>query len=329
MNISPKKPSQPPRLTPPTLLFSDALLELAVGIAQEVQQEGIGIEINLVAALANNVGNIPSGIDPSQLHKARIALHGRADQFGTLGLSPCLGNDGLLLLKRSDDHVLGPLGLLLGHLLALDGPGVFGGEGQMGDGHVLQHHVESRRTERQLPGDVGTDLRSLGKELVGVVPGDDGLGHLVHEGGQDALVVVHAEVLVDPHQITGLGLVQHTDADGDHLQILAARQGLEVARPGADVVNVRPLEPRDVEVQSLAVDLALHAGDAVEHHGAVTALDGVHGIVRAVAQRGGTDQRSGRRSGGLGGSSAAASRGHAAAGSALRHRLGQPLHRLL
>ena len=199
----------------------------------------------------------------------------------------------------------------------------------MGDGDVLQHDVESGRPFRQFPRDVGADLRPLGEELVGVVPGHDGLGHLVHEGGQDALVVVHAEVLVDPHQVGRLGLVQDADADGDHLQILAARQSLEVARPGADVVHVRPLEPRDVEVQALAVHLVLHTGDAVEHHGAVAALDGVQRVVRSVAQSRGAGQSTGRRGGGLGGPSPASARGHAAAGSALRHRLGQPLHRLL
>ena len=165
------------RLTPPAPLAAHALLEFVVGITHEVQQQSIGIEVNLVSTLADNVGNIPGGVDPSELHEARIALDGGTDELGTLRLSPCLGNDGLLLLLRSDDDVLGPLGLLLGDLLGLDGAGVFGREGEVCDGNILQHDVESRGTGGQFSGDVGADLRSLGKELVGVVPRDDGLGH--------------------------------------------------------------------------------------------------------------------------------------------------------
>lgn len=48
---------------------------------------------------------------------------------------------------------------------------------------------------------------------------------------------------------------------------------LDIARLGANVVDIGPLKPWDDEVHPLRVHRLLHPGQAVKHDGAVTSLD--------------------------------------------------------
>lgn len=66
----------------------------------------------------------------------------------------------------------------------------------MGDGHVLEGNVELGGAAGEVVADALGDGLSLGDELGGVELGDDGLEDLVADGGEDALVVVGAEVLI-------------------------------------------------------------------------------------------------------------------------------------
>mmetsp|Transcript_168 Transcript_168/g.289 ORF Transcript_168/g.289 Transcript_168/m.289 type:complete len:208 (+) Transcript_168:537-1160(+) len=194
----------------------------------------------------------------------------------------------------------------------------------MGDGDILEEDVEETGTPPELVGNVDGDLVTLGEEFVGIVAGHDGLGTLVHDAGEDALVVVLAEALVHPDELVGIRLVQDTHANGNHLQILGSRQGLEVARTGPNVVDDGPLEPGNDEIEPFAVHDRLHTHHPVEHHRAMTSLHRVHRVVRSVRQRCCTRQRrhrgSGRRR-----STSSASHGHL--GHAPLLHLLQALHR--
>lgn len=61
--------------------------------------------------------------------------------------------------------------------------------------------------------------------------------------------------LVDLGEILDLGTVEDTQGQRDHLEILGAGGGGDVAGLGADIVDDGALEPRDEEVGSLVDNL--------------------------------------------------------------------------
>ena len=93
------------------------------------------------------------------------------------------------------NNELGPLSILLRNLLLLDGAGELLAEGHVRDGDVLERDVELGRPLEQVGADAGGDGLALRDELGGVELGDDGFEDFVADGGEDALVVVLAEVL--------------------------------------------------------------------------------------------------------------------------------------
>lgn len=68
-------------------------------------------------------------------------------------------------------------------------------------------------------------------ELGGVVLSDDGLEDLVPDRGQDALVVVESEVLVDLREVLDVWAGENSKGDRDHLEILREeKDGKRVSR---------------------------------------------------------------------------------------------------
>jgi hypothetical protein len=63
------------------------------------------------------------------------------------------------------------------------------------DADVLEGDVELRGPLKEVGADAVRDGFALGDELGGVELGDDGFEDLVADGGEDALVVVLAQVL--------------------------------------------------------------------------------------------------------------------------------------
>ena len=78
----------------------------------------------------------------------------------------------------------------------------------MNDSHIIQHDVEVLSPSDQLFLDLQTDGLSLLEQLVGIVLGHDALEHLVPNGGQDLLVIVDTDVVVDPGQFSHQRSVQ-------------------------------------------------------------------------------------------------------------------------
>ena len=68
---------------------------------------------------------------------------------------------------------------------------------------------------------------SLSNKLTGIELGNNALEHLVTDRGQDALVIVQAELLIDMRKTGLLGSREDTQGDVDHLQVLAAGRRLD------------------------------------------------------------------------------------------------------
>ena len=84
---------------------------------------------------------------------------------------------------------------MLRNLLSFNGDCELLAEGHVGDGDVLEGDIELSGALGQVGADAVGDGLTLGDELCGVELGDDGLEDFVADGGEDALVVVGAEVL--------------------------------------------------------------------------------------------------------------------------------------
>jgi len=85
--------------------------------------------------------------------------------------------------------------------------------------------------------------------------------HFIHDGGKDALVVVGTERAVDLGESIDAGAGEHTAGDIDHLQVLGAGEGGDVAGFGANVVGDGRFEPWDIEMGSLDLSEVLDGFD--------------------------------------------------------------------
>lgn len=93
--------------------------------------------------------------------------------------------------------------------------------------------------------------------------------------------------LVDFRQGLDLGPVQDTQRQADHLQVLAAGGGGDVARLGAHIVVDGALQPRHQEVGALADNVLLHTRQTVEDDGPRPAADIVDGVLQHADADGG------------------------------------------
>mmetsp|Transcript_65826 Transcript_65826/g.170143 ORF Transcript_65826/g.170143 Transcript_65826/m.170143 type:complete len:363 (+) Transcript_65826:38-1126(+) len=247
----------------------------AARTAADVEEHLLSVrQVHDVGRLRERLRDVLGGVDAPHLDEATaVLLQGFRDHLGGLGLA--LGPDDgrlSLLLGLGDDELL-LLRLLLRDLLFLDGPGEFLAVSQVGDGNVVHQDVELARPRHDCLPDLPGDVLSVGQQLLGVVLGDGRLHDLVGDRGQHALVVVFAQGLVDGGQPSNIGLEEHPDVNGHHLQILGASGGLDEFRPDAYVVPLRLVEPRHPEVRALTPDLVLDTGEHVEDHGPLATID--------------------------------------------------------
>mmetsp|Transcript_3611 Transcript_3611/g.8683 ORF Transcript_3611/g.8683 Transcript_3611/m.8683 type:complete len:222 (-) Transcript_3611:47-712(-) len=191
------------------------------------------------------------------------------------GLGLALGADDrrLPLLLRSCHDELLPLGVLLGNLLLLDCPGELFAVGEVGDGDVVHQDVELPCAMDDGLADLLRDMLALRQQLLRIVLRNRGLHHLVGNGWDHALVVVLAEGRVDGGQTCNVGPEEHPDVDGDCLQILRARGGLNELGPQPDAVDFRLHQPRHFEVRALAPDLVLHTRHHVEDNSTLATVN--------------------------------------------------------
>mmetsp|Transcript_24104 Transcript_24104/g.36620 ORF Transcript_24104/g.36620 Transcript_24104/m.36620 type:complete len:268 (+) Transcript_24104:283-1086(+) len=206
------------------------------------------------------------------------------NKLGRLGFSFRFRNDGLLFLFSSQDDVLCSLSFLLSNLLRFNSSRIFRRKGQMGNGHIIQDDVEESGSSSQINGNFLRNHVTLRQKLIGIIARHNRLGALVHDAGKHPFVVVDAQLAVDPNQPVRVRLVQDTNGDGHHLQILGTRQSLQIHGAGTDVEDHGAFEPRNVEIQTFSVHRVLHTYEAIENDGAVTSLDGIQGVHRSVGE---------------------------------------------
>ena len=95
------------------------------GVVQQVQQEGVRLEVHLVSGLGHDGGDLLGGVQSSELNVSRVLGERCSDQLGRLRVSLRLDNCALFVLKSTVNDILGTFGILLGDLLVFNGSGVF------------------------------------------------------------------------------------------------------------------------------------------------------------------------------------------------------------
>lgn len=116
-------------------------------------------EVHDVPAPAERLRHLLRRLDPAQLHQRRAALRRLRDELRGLRLTLGADDGGAALLLRPEHDELGPLRLLLRHLLVLDRPRVLrsrggGGKGSRGEccqalaGRALSKHVRNESSRQ-------------------------------------------------------------------------------------------------------------------------------------------------------------------------------------
>lgn len=111
------------------LLLSPLLL--VTRCLANVEPQPVAVQVDLVGALLQNLGNVARVLEFSQIDICPALLDSVTDEFCRAGFSLCADDGGLLLLAGFVDDEGGALGFLLGDLLGFDGGGEFGGEGEV------------------------------------------------------------------------------------------------------------------------------------------------------------------------------------------------------
>lgn len=112
-----------------------------------VETQNARVEVHAVAALLQNLGNLPGVVELLEVDVAARLLDGLTNQLGRARLTLCPDNSSLLLLACLVDDEGGALRFLLRDLLGFDGGGKFGREGEVlfglsAEWHpCLSHHV--------------------------------------------------------------------------------------------------------------------------------------------------------------------------------------------
>ena len=120
-----------PATTPPPVIAnppSRLPLRLALG---DVQAQAVGVEVDLVAAVLEDAGDVAGVFKLAQVNVAAALFDGVTDELGGARFTLGAHDGGLFLLPGLVDDKGGALGFLLGDLLGLDGGGEFGREGEV------------------------------------------------------------------------------------------------------------------------------------------------------------------------------------------------------
>jgi hypothetical protein len=149
--------------TTPLCLRPLLLITLRLG---NVKTQTVRVQVDLVARVLQNLGNIPGVLKLSEINVRAALLDGVTNQLGRAGLTLRADDGGLLLLAGLVDDEGGALGFLLGDLLGFNGSGKFGGEGEVlgyvskklqkewnsaySQRNVIKHDVESRRSPHKV-----------------------------------------------------------------------------------------------------------------------------------------------------------------------------------
>mmetsp|Transcript_28016 Transcript_28016/g.70341 ORF Transcript_28016/g.70341 Transcript_28016/m.70341 type:complete len:352 (+) Transcript_28016:202-1257(+) len=246
----------------------------ARGAVRDQHVGGVG-QVHNVVPLREGGHNLARRLNFAQAHKLVARLHGLHDQPCCLGLT--LGQNHLshgFLLSLVNKKFL-PFGVLLFNLLLLNSCRVFGAEGEMRDGHIIQQDVELAGAGDELLPDAQGHLFSLRDKFTGIKLGHHSLHDLVGDGGQHLLTVVQAKVNVNVLQVGHIGAMEDTQCNVHSLQVFASCFCRDALGSCSDVVNDWLLQPRDEEMHALSDGVRLHTNGSVENESALTTINQV------------------------------------------------------
>ena len=262
---------------------------------RNIEPQPLRIQIHLITPILQNARNVLRVLKLPQIDVAAALLDRVTDELGGAGLTLRAHDHGLLFLPGLVDDKGGALRFLLRDLLGFDGGGEFGREGEVlsyalvldcvggaalgGMGmayrqrNIIKQDIKPRRPPNQIVPHQPADILSLRNQLTRIELRHHALQHLVHNTRQHPLIVVGAQCAIDLGQRIHPRPRQHTAGDVDHLQVLGAGEGGDVAGFGAHVVGDGRLEPGDAEVGALGVDVFADAADAGVFDCAVASVD--------------------------------------------------------
>lgn len=255
------------------LVSFSSLFHVVSESLSEVQQQGVTLQEHTVARASHHLGNLKGSLNSSEFKESRGSGHSISKKFGSFCFSRSLDNDRLLILKGLINKILGTLSLLLGDLFVFDSLGELGSEMKVSDGHIIENNKEVSESVVETLSNSCGHLFSLGQKLVGVVTGNYGLEHFVHNRGEDSSVVVPSVLSVNVVKLSGVRSKQHSQAEVNHLQVLRSGDTLDDTRVSTHVVDYGSLEPGHLKVVSFSVDRVFHSIELVEFKGSVTRLN--------------------------------------------------------
>jgi hypothetical protein len=163
-------------------------------------------KISDIGVARQSLGNVSAGLNATNLDETAARLSDSlADNVGTLGFTLSTDDVGLALLLGTLDDETGPLSVLLGNLLLLDGSCELLSEGHVSDGDILEGDVELSGTLHQVGTDAVGDSFTLCDQLGGVELGHDGLEDFISNRGENTLVVI-GTVGLDSSELVVLSL---------------------------------------------------------------------------------------------------------------------------
>lgn len=230
-------------------------------------------EVN-VRVRRNHLNNVLGGLDLAHGDDTRSSfLDSQTDHVGALGITLSFDDGGLRLFLLTLDDKLGPLGVLLSHLLLLDGCGELPRERQVRERDIVEDQSERLRPGLKLLANVLRDFFSHRDQLGGIVLSNDRLEHFSADRRQNSVIVVLTNVVQDHRQLVLLRPEQYTQRKVHRLEIPGARERGNLAVPGPDLEVLRRLQKRNLEVHAFGVDFVRQASRAVEEQRALATVD--------------------------------------------------------
>lgn len=215
-----------------------------------------------------------SRLDLPDSDETRSALaDGVRNNLGSFSFTLSAQHSGLSLLFAHRNDILCTLSTLLSHLFRLNGTSEFWRELQISDRNIIENNVEFKGAFAENITDLGGHLLSLGDKLLSVVLGDDRLEHLVGDGGQDTLVVIRTDVVVDLGQFCLVWAEKDSKSDVNCLQVLSTGLGGHELGSSPDLEVVNLLEEGDTEVHAFTVYVLLQAAHGIHLEGTVATID--------------------------------------------------------
>jgi hypothetical protein len=106
----------------------------------DIETKTLGVEVDLVVALLEDLGNGLGVVELTQVNVRSALLDGVTDQLGRTSLTLGSDNHGLLFLPGLVNDESGTLSILLSNLLGFNSSGELGREGKVLNISLARHY---------------------------------------------------------------------------------------------------------------------------------------------------------------------------------------------